>query len=148
MNDNMNDKKNGYRRSGFTLVEVLVALAILGIGILGVTVLFPRALRNTQRVSGMTAAAIYAETTADRLRAQGYRGVRYEAELYLWEQVEGASPGSVSLGRLTAADLLYDNTDVRLLYQVGTALELYKVAITVPLRVQPQEEFITFMARQ
>ena len=63
------------KSAGFTLVEVLAALAILGIGILGVTTLFPRALRDAQRASALTNSANYAESEFSRYRAKGFQGL-------------------------------------------------------------------------
>jgi len=145
---------------GFTLVEVLIAMVILGIGILGVTILFPRALRDTQVASGTTVARTYADSMVDRLRARGYDGMRGEADPFgrtahdEGRRWDGAVP---SLLQLRASDLLYSETDIRLvdnlvLYDpirnVNQSLQLYQVVVTVPLTVGPKEQFITFIARQ
>jgi len=136
---------------GFTLVEVLIAMVILGIGILGVTVLFPRALRDTQVASGTTVSSTYADTVVDQLRAQGYSGLRQEAES---KNLDWLRIGrNVGLDRLTRTNLLYRGTDVRLrdatvLRNAEYTLQLYQVVVTVPLTVGPKEQFITFIARQ
>jgi len=126
---------------GFTLVEVLIAMVILGIGILGVTVLFPRALRDTQVASGTTVASTYADTVVDQLRAQGYTwlGGAYEP---ITPRADG-----FTLDRFRVADRLYRETETTL-RGMKSGLQLYQVVVTVPLTVGPKEQFITFIARQ
>ncbi|HRT65943.1 MAG TPA: prepilin-type N-terminal cleavage/methylation domain-containing protein, partial [Candidatus Hydrogenedentes bacterium] len=56
-------------RAGFTLLEVLVALAILATGILGAMQLFPASLRQTRAAAERTAAANLANSEMTRLRS-------------------------------------------------------------------------------
>lgn len=56
-------------QSGTTLLEVLVALLILAIGLLGMLGLQTTSLRNTQSAYLRTQATILAEDIADRMRA-------------------------------------------------------------------------------
>ncbi|HPC17247.1 MAG TPA: prepilin-type N-terminal cleavage/methylation domain-containing protein, partial [Candidatus Hydrogenedentes bacterium] len=56
-------------RAGFTLLEVLVALAILAMGILGAMQLFPASLRQTRAAAERTAAANLANSEMTRLRS-------------------------------------------------------------------------------
>jgi len=55
---------------GFTLLEVMVALAILGIGIVTVLELFAGGLRLGVKASRYTQATIYAQNVMSRLFAQ------------------------------------------------------------------------------
>lgn len=128
----MNHMKSRRRRQGFTLVEVLIALAILGIGILGVTLLFPVALRESRLASGETIAAMYADSAVHTLRAQGYE----------------------ALGILTRADYihhLYSKPDVRVFRVVDLVLgasDLYAaVVVNVPLSGGGTEQYLTYIAR-
>jgi len=58
------------RESGFTLLEVMVALAILGIGIVSVLELFAGSARLGVKASRYTLAAIYAQNVMNHLFAQ------------------------------------------------------------------------------
>ena len=137
----MNDKKSRGRRRGFTLIEVLIALAILGIGILGVAILFPAALRESQRASRATVAAIYADSVVDVLRARGYRALEAITQ-----------PGEHVLRIVTQADFvyrLYDQPDVSVIYLVAAASDLYAtVVVEVPFPDGRSEKYVTYIARQ
>jgi prepilin-type N-terminal cleavage/methylation domain-containing protein len=128
------------KTDGFTLIEVLIAMVILGIGILGVTILFPAALRDTQRASSMTVAAMYADSVIDILRAQGYRSIAT-----MW-------PISQQVNILTRADevyRLYDNPDVRIIYLVSSVNDLYAtVVVKIPFPDGRTEEYVSYIARQ
>jgi general secretion pathway protein I len=56
--------------SGFTLLEVMVALSILALGIVTVLELFAGSLRLGVKASRHTQAALYAQNVMDRLFAQ------------------------------------------------------------------------------
>ncbi|HED19244.1 MAG TPA: type IV pilus modification protein PilV [Gammaproteobacteria bacterium] len=57
------------RQSGFTLIEVLVAMFVLSIGLLGLASLQVTALRNDQSAFMRSQATILAYDLADRMRA-------------------------------------------------------------------------------
>lgn len=57
------------RQSGVSLIEVLIAMLILSIGLLGMVGLQTTSLRNTQNAYLRTQATIFAEDMADRMRA-------------------------------------------------------------------------------
>ncbi len=59
------------KNRGFTLIEVLVALAILAIGVLAVVSVFPAALGNIRVAHQRTMAAELAEDTLGRVRMTG-----------------------------------------------------------------------------
>lgn len=56
------------RRSGFTLVEVLVSLAIFLIGISAIVLLFPRSLRAARDSELKSRAALLAQAKAEEIR--------------------------------------------------------------------------------
>jgi general secretion pathway protein I len=56
--------------AGFTLLEVMVALAVLAVGIAAVLELFGGGLRLTTKSSRRTQAVVYAQNVMDRLLAQ------------------------------------------------------------------------------
>jgi prepilin-type N-terminal cleavage/methylation domain-containing protein len=137
----MNDRRKNRMHRGFTLVEVLIALAILGIGIVGVTVLFPAALHDIQRASGATVSALYADSVMDDLKARGYRGLM------------AMSPRDANIVEIiTRADetyRLYEEPDAKIIYLVSAATDLYAtVVVNVPLPDGRVERYVTYIARQ
>ncbi|HEX73498.1 MAG TPA: prepilin-type N-terminal cleavage/methylation domain-containing protein, partial [Candidatus Hydrogenedentes bacterium] len=64
-------KNNETSRGGFTLVEVLVALLILGVGIVAIMRLFPMSLQQSHRAAQRTTVAQLARTELGRVRAGG-----------------------------------------------------------------------------
>lgn len=128
-------------RRGFTLVEVLIALAILGIGILGVTLLFPAAMRESRRAGGSTIAAMYADSVVDMLRAHGYDGLE--------GSVDPARNVLQIIGRTDRVYQLYAEPDVYVVYLQSAANELYATAVVnVPLHDGRTERYLTYIARQ
>jgi|ETNmetMinimDraft_26_1059896.scaffolds.fasta_scaffold04294_2 type IV pilus assembly protein PilV len=71
-------QQRNHRTAGFTLIEVLVALVVLTIGILGVAVLFTEGLRFNRTSMLRTTAVALAADMAERIRANqeatGYAG--------------------------------------------------------------------------
>lgn len=62
-------KRVGSRESGFTLIEVLVAVLVLSIGLLGLAGLQTTSLRNNNSAYMRSQAAILAYDMSDRMRA-------------------------------------------------------------------------------
>ena len=59
--------------SGFTLVEVMVALVVLGVGMLGIAALYIESMRSGQTSVSYTNAVTLAAGMADRIRANRNR---------------------------------------------------------------------------
>lgn len=58
-----------YRHKGFSLIEVLIALFVLGLGVIGAAGLQLAAIRTSQQSSFQTVAVQLANELADRMRA-------------------------------------------------------------------------------
>jgi type IV pilus assembly protein PilV len=84
-----------YRRpvSGFTLIEVLIALVVVAVGMLGIAKLFIVALQNSASTSSGTAAVSLAADLADRIRANRTATAAYQANSPV-----AAAPGTVCVG--------------------------------------------------
>jgi len=59
----------GRRQAGFTLIEVLVALVVMAVGMLGIAGLYIESLRSGQMSISYTNAVTLAASMADRIRA-------------------------------------------------------------------------------
>lgn len=70
-----------HRSSGFSLIEVLVALVILSVGMLGVLTLQVKGLQFSQSARVTTNAILAASDMADRIRANPTAGAAYAVEL-------------------------------------------------------------------
>jgi len=62
----MNNKK------GFSLLELIIAIAVLAIGLVGVLQIFPIGLRASQRAGMMTKAAILAQNKIEDVKLAGF----------------------------------------------------------------------------
>jgi prepilin-type N-terminal cleavage/methylation domain-containing protein len=63
--------------TGFTLVEILLALAILGVGLVSVLSLFTAGLHSTKSALDMTRAGLTAQLILETLKQQGYQSGSY-----------------------------------------------------------------------
>jgi len=66
-----------HRPDGFTLIEILVAVLVLSIGLLGVASLQATSIRNNNDASMQTQASYIASDIADRLRANAPQAAAY-----------------------------------------------------------------------
>ncbi len=66
-----------YRAGGFTLVEILVAVLVLSIGMLGIASLQATSLRHNNDASMQTRASYLASDMADRMRANASQASAY-----------------------------------------------------------------------
>jgi len=87
------------RTNGFSLVEVIVAMAILGIGILGFMKFFPLGLRNVQIAQERSVASELANDRMGRIQQAGPR---------LLEQT-GVFGNTFNMTTLVQAASIYDN---------------------------------------
>lgn len=65
-------RPRGSTRAGFSLIEVMVALLVLGVGVVGVAEGIGTALRSSREARLQTAAALYAAGVVETLRAEGF----------------------------------------------------------------------------
>lgn len=80
------------RRGGFSLVELLVAVVVLEIGLLGVAGMLRLAAEGMARAARLERAVSLAEATADSLDAAGWGGegeTSHGAFLVRWSRVGG-----------------------------------------------------------
>jgi type IV pilus assembly protein PilV len=70
-------KSLAIRNKGFTLVEVLVALVVMSVGMLGIAALYLEGLRAGRTALYRTTAVNLAADMADRIRANRNAGIAY-----------------------------------------------------------------------
>ena len=61
-----------HRAAGFSLVEIMCAILVLGVGLVGLTEGLTTALRSSKESEIQTAAALIAAGQIEELRAAGY----------------------------------------------------------------------------
>jgi prepilin-type N-terminal cleavage/methylation domain-containing protein len=71
-----------YRRSGFSLVEVLMAVLVIGIGVIPVISIFLSSSRTVEKGGVMLAATIGAQNILDRVKS----------DEFLWDHLEQTFP--------------------------------------------------------
>ena len=123
------------RLDGFTLLEVLVALAILAVGMLAIMELFPASLISARRAAERTITSQTAHSVLGQIRASS-------AEALFRDQIP------LELLNLERANRLYGfNTTVQ---RLNGAAEVYlqRVTFTVTFADGRREAFSTFITRR
>jgi type IV pilus assembly protein PilV len=132
----MNRRRAG--ADGFTLVEVLIALVVLSIGMLGIAALYVESLRANRTSLVRTQAVSLAADLADRIRAN-----RTPADAYT-----GTGKNTLATGELTnwnaalAAQLPGGTGEVR--FRPGTATTPAQYTIVVSWIEIGQETPVTY----
>jgi len=123
-------------RRGFTLVEVLVALAILLTGIIAVLIMFPQSLKAARMAAERSVTSQAAHSVMSQIRATSADSL-YNQKLLpeLLDQPQSAANlygYATSVARLSGASEVY----------------LQRVTFTVQLSNGRTETFTTFVAEQ
>ena len=93
-------------RSGFAMIEALIAWLVLSVGLLGLSVLFARGLAHTRSALYRTAAVYLTENLAESIRANAAGSQAYDPERYGVGVSQRACAGSSSAASgCTAAEL-------------------------------------------
>ena len=127
-------------RKGFTLVEVLVALAILGVAIVAIVKLFPDSLRQARVAAERTIVAELASSKLGQVRAAG-------AESLLQGQPAYLSLNTAS--QVYKTYLMYDGYTSNVQRMPGSdETYLQRVTFTVKMPDGRLETFVTYVAKQ
>mgnify|MGYP000864407623 CR=1 FL=1 len=125
-------------RAGFSLLEIVIAMAILGFGVMAVLQLFPRALQQTRQAAEQSTVASLARTELGKMRAAGVGN-----QLVTWAAQN-------AMNQLTAqqrAYAMYDSWNASV-QRVGGDVDLYRVTFSVTLNSGREERFVTYVTRQ
>ncbi|HFE32669.1 MAG TPA: type IV pilus modification protein PilV [Gammaproteobacteria bacterium] len=97
------------RQAGFTLLEILIALIILSIGLLGLAGLQANSLKNNNSAYQRTQASLLANEMLDRIRAnrQGLETGAYDAI----DSTSTSDPGCITSGCSNMQMAQYDAHD-------------------------------------
>lgn len=126
------------RNSGFTLIEVLVAVAILGVGIMAVMGLFPQSLRAARAAAERNDAATAAGSALSQLRA-----LDNISEMRAWINKN-------TMDGLTAAEAvyaIYDDAGASVTRLPGTN-DVFRVTYRVKMTDGRYESFVTYVTER
>lgn len=124
--------------SGFTLLEVIVALTILAVGIIAILQLFPTSLRQARLAAEKTTVASLARTELGRVRAGGVGN-----QLAQWAEQNALR----QLTEVQRAYAMYESWRSTV-QRVGGDVDLFRVTFTVRMPDERDEKFVTYVTRQ
>lgn len=132
----MSRRVRNRRRGGFTLLEVMVALAILATSIVAIMQLFPHSLLQARMAAERTITAQLADATLGQIRQSSAAAVFYNRipqHLINVYQVYGLYQDySTTVERLTSSSEVF----------------LQRVTFTVSFAEDRHEKFVTFISQQ
>ena len=142
---------------GFTPLEVLIALAILAIGIMGAFQLFPIAMRMVRTSQEMAQITEWAATSIGQLRTAGSRNLMYHKETItskgfepsLWTEDAGAPSPTLPSNVAVTAHRVPHAGERRL--QGGNVdqialVSLHRVSFTARMPDGRYERFVTYVS--
>jgi len=113
-----------YRRSrqtGFSLLEVLIAIVITSIGLLGLAAMQATGLRNNHSAYHRSQATVLAYDIADRMRSNASSMISYTTPAEVETLVAGcATTGGCTAAQLAQNDLVEWNADLAAALPGGT----------------------------
>jgi prepilin-type N-terminal cleavage/methylation domain-containing protein len=124
--------------AGFTLLEVMVALTLLAVGIVGVLTLFPQSLRQSRTAQERTSVASLARTELGRVRTGGVGDPISE-----WA-IRNAFR---ELTEAQRAYSLYESWRASVT-RIGGDVDLFRVTFSVQMFDGREEQFVTYITQR
>ena len=124
-------------KKGFSLLELIIAIAVLSIGLVGILQIFPIGLRASQRAGMMTKASFLAQNKIEDVKLAGFEAITELPPKIPLSGKDGDLEWTISIGDV-ALDGVESGEDMR------------KVAVTVtwPERnTTRSKEFITYVTK-
>jgi type IV pilus assembly protein PilV len=112
--------RHGNHARGFTLVEVMIALVVLSIGLLGIAGLYVVTLRSSGGAIYRMQAVNLASDMADRIRANRRAGLAYNGAAADNNCYGAAAVADCTPQQMAANDLLVWNAQVATILPQGT----------------------------
>lgn len=140
------------RQSGSSLVEVMVALFVLAIGLLGILAMQSKSMQFNQSAHVYSQAVYLANDIAERIRMNSAHALAYEGDETLYDGVQqnpsaACTDASCNAAALAAWDIIEWNNLVGRILPAGNAvidiIEVVDVAtgVTVPDHVKVEISF-------
>lgn len=126
------------RKEGFTILEVLVAVGILGIGIIAVMGLFPQSLRHARAAAERNHAAATAGSEMSRLRA-----LDNMSEMREWVRKNTGN----SLKNVNNIYALYEGTKATVTRLPGSE-DVFRVTYRVKMADGRYETYVTYVTER
>ncbi len=123
--------KSNQRQTGFSLVEVLIALIIMSVGMLGIATLFVQSMQAGRTSMFRHQAVTMAGDVADRIRANPRAGIAYQGV--------GADNGCVNTANNCSETQMAANDIFLWDAQVGESLPNGDVTVTFDDTATPPE---------
>lgn len=132
--------KHASRESGFTMVEVLVALVVLAIGLLGIAALYLNSLQSGRTAIYRTEAVNLAADLADRIRMNRTAQASYAVVYTGTKAVVGScsTTGGCTAAELATTDLANWKADITRRLPGGQG----QVAVTAPTGVDEPATYV------
>ncbi len=107
--------KNQTEKAGFSLVEVVIGIALVGIALLGLAQVFTYSVMNNARSDRMTNSTYLAQEQIDGLRNLTFTELNTLTAGTIDEQIDVNNDGTYDFRRLTQVQQNGDNWSVRVL---------------------------------
>lgn len=130
-------------RSGFTLVEVMVALTILAVAIVAIMQIFPESMRQSQKAAERQQVAFLAKTELGKLRAAGIGPLLTDwAADNAYNNI--ATAGGTYYGPVNGLYKSWTSTVKR----ISSDVDLYRVTFNVEMFDGRRERYVTYVTEQ
>ena len=96
-----NNSRNDAKSKGFSMIEVVVGIALVGVALLGLAQLFCLSVMNNARSDAMTNAIFLAQEQIDFMRNLSADELHNLSQSPIDEQIDINSDGSVDFRRIT-----------------------------------------------
>ena len=123
------------RNDGFTLLEVLIALAILGVGIMAVMQLFPTSLRQSRIAAERTVITNLANSELSNLRA-----IDLNTQFTSWKERNTFH----TLDEVERIYALYEGWH-SVVHRVPGSVDMYRVTFSIERSDGRTETFVTYV---
>jgi prepilin-type N-terminal cleavage/methylation domain-containing protein len=125
------------RNKGFSLLELIIAIGVLAVGLVGILQIFPIGLRASQRAGMLTKAAFLAQNKIEEVKMSGFEAVTALPPKIQLSGSDGDFEWVISIDKVNLEGLT-DNNDVR------------KITVTISWIERSRtrsKDFITYVTR-